>query len=282
MYKLSRIWLTTLAIIVSMSVIIAAIARPGATLLRRTDALGIAQMWVPADCFPISDPQPPAYPVCNTQGYWIDQFDVTNADFDAFVQSGGYRTIAYWSPDGLNWKQSNNITGPASRDDVGNDCNLVSSQSQQPRVCVNWYEAQAYANWRTQANHDGILYRLPTEAEWEYAAYGPLHWIYPWGNTFHSSKANTSEAGPSQTTAVGRYSTGGSWVGAQDMAGNVWQWTANWYDPDEFTYHQFRALRGGSWLLGESSARSTSRNWYAPAARNSQFGFRLVGIISPE
>jgi formylglycine-generating enzyme required for sulfatase activity len=67
---------------------------------------------------------------------------------------------------------------------------MLSSDPQQPRVCLKWYEAEAYANWRTQAASDGTVYRLPTEAEWEYAARGPQSLIYPWGNSFDSSRLN--------------------------------------------------------------------------------------------
>jgi hypothetical protein len=70
----------------------------------------------------------------------VSFFDVINAAFDAFVKAGGYTTRAYWSADGLNWKQSHNITEPDT------NCSEESSYPQQPRVCVSWYEAEAYAN----------------------------------------------------------------------------------------------------------------------------------------
>src|SRR5579862_3869960 len=164
----------------------------------RVDGLGVAQVWVPEGCFmmgsdPDKDPQTqveelPAHEVCLTKGYWIDQFEVTNAAFDAFVGADGYNIDTYWSVDGLKWKQSNNIMIP----DMG--CQKYSMDHLQPCVCVSWFEAEAYSIWRTQTNKDGLLYRLPTEAEWEYAARGPMNWLYPWGNVFDSNRANTIEA----------------------------------------------------------------------------------------
>ncbi len=292
---MSRLWVIALALVVVLGVIIASIAIPGTNLPRRVDALGIAQVWVPAGCFKMgSDPnndlgaqalpdEQPAHEVCLTHGYWIDQYDVTNAAFDAFVKAGGYTTDSYWSTDGLAWRQSTAITGPEM------DCSQYSSESQQPRVCVNWYEAQAYANWRTQADHDGIVYRLPTEAEWEYAARGPLDRIYPWGNVFDENKANTLVEGPQKTSPVGSYPLGKSWVGAQDMAGNVFQWVADWYD---FNYYQTapkndpsgpesgkdRVLRGGSWYYYQWGVRSEFRFSFYPEFQGNEFGFRVVGV----
>lgn len=262
--------------------------------LTRTDPLGISQVWVPAGCFKMgSDPtkdsqaqsdEEPAHDVCITKGYWLDVYDVTNAAFDAFVKVGGYTTDGYWSADGLKWKQSGSISGPNT------SCSQYSSDSQQPRVCVNWYEAEAYANWRTTTATDGTLYRLPTEAEWEYAARGPESPIYPWGNTFDKSKANTIEAGPGKTTTVGSYPAGASWVGAQDMVGNVFQWVADWSDANYYgnapkndptgpTSGQSRVLRGGSWDNNQRGARSAYRNDYDPGGQFSVVGFRVVGVV---
>jgi len=260
----------------------------------RTDAAGIAQVFVPNGCFMMgSDPakdsqarpdEQPQHKVCLTHDYWIDQYDVTNAAFDAFVKAGGYSTDAFWSSDGLAWKQSNKISGPDTT------CTQYSSEPQQPRVCVSWYEAEAYAKWRTQTAKDGTNYQLPTEAEWEYAARGPQSFIYPWGDGWDSSKANVENT-IGKTSLVNQYPAGKSWVGAYDMAGNVWQWTADWYDakynstpqsdPPGASSGQYRALRGGSWDAQQSSARSAYRPPFDPAGRNSVSGFRVVLVSRP-
>ena len=216
----------------------------------------------------------PQHQVCITKAYWLDEFDVTNAAFDAFVKAGGYTTNSLWSADGLSWKQVQHITGPKT------DCTQYSSQANQPRTCVSYYEAEAYAKWRTC--------RLPTEAEWEYAARGTDGRIYPWGDTFDQSKANTFENNIGKTTAVDAYPTGKSWVGAYDMAGNMSQWVADWYDaayysssakndPTGPTSGTSRVVRGGSWLSFQGLARAAKRDYFTPDRRDTfTIGFRAL------
>jgi formylglycine-generating enzyme required for sulfatase activity len=243
-------------------------------------SFGIQQVYVPAGCFmmgkdvtigsPDNPDEQPKHQVCITKSYWLDEFDVTNAAFDAFAKAGGYTNDNLWSKDGLNWKQSNNISGPGNKDYYNSDCSAVSSAPNQPRVCVAYYEAEAYARWRTC--------RLPTEAEWEYAARGPKDSIYPWGDIFdpidYENKANMDDR-IGKTTAVDAYPLGRSWVGAYDMLGNVYQWVADLYDPSYYTYRiqndptgptsgQFRVIRGTPWYNPKNvrihaSLRSASR-----------------------
>ncbi len=267
----------------------------------RTDPTGIKQVWVPAGCFAMgSDPkkdsygaqnknEQPQHQVCLTAGYWIDAFDVTNAAFDAFVQAGGYNTDAYWSTNGLAWRNKNSSTSTPS---PATDCTKYSSDAKQPRICVSWYEAEAYANWRTATAKDGLTYRLPSEAEWEYAARGSQSPIYPWVDAWDGKKANTYENRIGKTTAVDAYPNGKSWVGAYDMAGNVWQWMADCYDskfytgrpnPDNdpvnncnITDNTARALRGGSWLDTLYGARAAFRFSDLPFDHFNVVGFRLV------
>lgn len=222
--KLPRLWRIASALVLILGAIIAFIALPGFALPHRIDSHNIPQVWVPPGCFkmgvdPVKEPHVQgeallAHTVCLTHGYWIDQYDVTNAAFAAFVRSGGYTTDAYWSVDGLAWRHAKAHDLAQSGSSLGvtpASCCACSTDLQQPHNCVSYYEAQAYANWRTQTSQDGLLYRLPTEAEWEYAARGPLDWIYPWGNTFDPSKANTKAAGLGDVTTEGSYPTGASW-----------------------------------------------------------------------
>src|SRR5690606_34310947 len=92
------------------------------------------------------------------------------------------------------------------------------AQDDHPKVCITWYEAEAYASWRGG--------RLPTEAEWEFAARGADSLIYPWGNEWDTTLANVEES--EGLMPVGSYPDGVSWVGAQDMAGNAMEWVADW------------------------------------------------------
>ncbi len=238
--------------------------RPGAT---RVDPKGITQVWVPAGCFqmgsnPQTDPQArpneqPQHQVCISNGFWLDRYEVTNAAYQKFIADGGYTRRELWSDAGWQWKGSR--TQPKNIDGF--------TAPQQPRVGINWFEAEAYAKWRGG--------RLPTEAEWEYAARGPQGTIYPWGNTYELGRANVNETGiggqrRGVTLPVGSFPNGKSWVGAEDMAGNVWEWTASWYDaayyqqriktdPPGAARGELRVARGSSWYLDPANARSVTR-----------------------
>ncbi len=227
-----------------------------------------------------SDEQP-QHKVCITHGYWLDEYEVTNAAFNAFAEAGGYKTDSYWSVDGLAWKRQNAISGPYT------NCAEYLSQAQQPRICLNFYEAEAYAKWRGG--------RLPTEAEWEYAARGEKSLIYPWGNYYQNGRANIDESRDGgrylvKTTAVGSYPNGRSWVGAYDMAGNTSEWVADWYDggyyarkiqddPTGPASGIICILRGGSWFDYPDHARAAYRYTASPNKRLPFSGVRVVSGV---
>ncbi len=157
-----------------------------------------------------------------------------------------------------------------------------------PVVCVTWLNARDYAGWLTKVT--GRAWRLPTEAEWEKAA----RWdaaqqhsrIYPWGDTFDKTRANTRESGLMHTTPVGSYPNGASPYGAQDMAGNVWEWCSSLYKErypyDPATYEDgndrtnVRVLRGGSWDGNPQNSRAAYRIRDYPDVWNDDDGFRLA------
>ncbi len=121
----------------------------------------------------------------------------------------------------------------------------------------------AYAKWL--AERTGQPWRLPSEAEWEKAARGTDGQIYPWGDTFDASRANTDEGKKGGTTPVGSYPSGASPFGALDMAGNVWEWTNTVYKPypyvatdgrERLDSTENRVLRGGSWYFNLPGARA--------------------------
>jgi formylglycine-generating enzyme required for sulfatase activity len=258
-------------------------ALPGAA---RIDAEGIAQLWVPAGCFAMgSDPlrdtaagsdEQPQHDVCLTHSFWSDQNDVTNAAYQRFVNAGGYTLREYWSDEGWQWLQANHVTAP---DNTGG-----FTDPGQPRVGVSWYEAQAYARWRGG--------RLPTEAEWEYAARGPQAPIYPWGDSYQNSRANLDDrinGGQylGKTVPVGSFGGDQSWIGAYDMVGNIREWVADWYSGD---YYQQKVksdpqgpesgarhgVRGGSWRVNPDLARGAARSSDNPGSRSPDLGFRIV------
>ncbi len=262
----------------------------------RVDRRGVSQVWVPAGCFLMgSDPgqdanaqadEMPQHQVCITQGYWIDQYEVTNAAYQQFIGDGGYRNRAYWSADGWQWLTSKQFTAPQDFD--------FFNSPEQPRVGVSWYEAEAYARWRGG--------RLPTEAEWEYAARGPDSRLYPWGNAYQNGYANIDESDiggqkVGRSAAVGSYENGKSWINAYDLIGNVWEWVNDWYDANYYqqrikddppgpTTGTNRVLRGGSYFNDQLCARAACRRvrfrGRSPDSRDDAIGIRVVSSAASQ
>jgi formylglycine-generating enzyme required for sulfatase activity len=146
-----------------------------------------------------------------------------------------------------------------------------------PVVFVSWYQADAYCRWL-----DG---RLPTEAEWEKAARGTQGRAYPWGNRPSADKLNAGLRFEG-TRPVGSYPAGASPYGALDMAGNVWEWTADWYlayAGSEFQTNLFgekyKVVRGGSWNHPIQDARSFHRDIAHPARTLLVVGFRCAADL---
>lgn len=146
-----------------------------------------------------------------------------------------------------------------------------TGRGRHPVVGVTWFGAQAYCQWRS-SQESGVQYGLPTEDQWEKAARGCLGRRYPWGNTFEIKRCNTSEGGKTGTSSVGDYESGKSPYGCDDMAGNVWEWTASSYKEEGSTY----VLRGGSWFSDPVIARCATRFDFDPSSRYYDVGFRCV------
>jgi sulfatase modifying factor 1 len=169
------------------------------------------------------------------------------------------------------------------------DWNIPRGKENHPVVNVSWNDAAAYCQW--------VGGRLPTEAEWEKAASWDaakkIKRVYPWGDTFDASKCNSSEAGIGDTTPVGKYSPrGDSSFGVGDMAGNVWEWCADWFDENYYSdaVHpknsprenpqgpasgQYRVLRGGSFFNVSRLVRCAVRYSNDPDGINRGQGFRV-------
>jgi formylglycine-generating enzyme required for sulfatase activity len=119
--------------------------------------------------------------------------------------------------------------------------------------------------------------------EWEKAARGPEGNLFPWSNSFESGRANLKESGIRGTVAVGSFANGVSPYGVEDMAGNVWEWTADPFQAypnssyvDQFYGDNLRVTRGGGWFDEEAQARAINRSAAAPDAANDDLGFRCV------
>ena len=167
---------------------------------------------VEASRFDVEVPQREVY----LSGYLIDKCPVTIAEYKKFIESGGYKKRDYWSKAGWDYILQ---TKPLDGDDLNS---TMGGEDDCPVVNISWYEAEAFAKYAGK--------RLPTEAEWEKAARGTDGKVYPWGNEFDKTKLNCSEARIEKTTPVVKYTEGRSEYGCFDMAGNVWEWTADWFD----------------------------------------------------
>ncbi len=201
--------------------------------------------------------------------YWIDKFEVTNRDFRDFVIQHNYFIPVGWKENGyllkgdvLSYADLKTLRKLAENTfKLDMDVRQMEQEAlfeailkhqaefdNLPVTGVTWRQAQAYC----EANGK----RLPTEAEWEKAARGPLGLEFPWGNEWDESKLNigAGEGWPHNVAPVGSYPQGVSPYGVHDMAGNVMEWTADWYqaypgskyESDDFG-EKMRVVRGGGW-----------------------------------
>lgn len=202
----------------------------------------------------------------NLDRFYISRYAITNAQFQCFIDAGGYDDNPWWQdlkkpqPAESSWKQPN-----------------------RPRETVDWFEAVAFTRWLSAQLKVEIS--LPTEQQWEKAARSTDGRVYPWGNDFQWGFANvfdnsSREDNLLETTAVGLYPLGNSPYGVADMAGNVWEWCLNQFEkPDIVKIDSTGAnhvVRGGSWHNHPEDARSAFRYWINPVNRDLNVGFRVV------
>lgn len=198
--------------------------------------------------------------------FWMSRYPVTNVQFQAFVVAvDGYNNGLWWQdlkkPDTLHephWKESN-----------------------RPVESVGWYEAIAFCRWLS--NKMNLDIRLPTEGQWEKAASYPDDREYPWGNNFESDKANVNK-GLGETSTVGIYPNGQSYLGLMDMVGNVWEWCLNKWDEPQMVAADLSDSRnvvcGGSWYNSSVSGLRPPPLWLL-LDRYTDRGFRLLCCLCP-
>jgi len=203
-------------------------------------------------------------------GFWIDRTEVTNAQFSAFLNERGNRgegEVTWLDV----WDENCLI------ELVEGEYRPKSGYADHPVVEVSWYGARAYCEWA------GV--RLPTEAEWEYAARGPVEYIYPWGDDAPTCERAQWAKCLGGTVPVGSLPDGASWCGVLNMAGNVWEWVADWYgvypagqqtNPIGPSSGEYKVLRGGSWYSRPDLVRSANRYVHNPTLSLSDLGFRCA------
>ena len=226
-----------------------------------------------------------------TPSFVLSRTEVTIRQYEAFMRATGYRPAAgCWGlQEGamdvhqeLSWSDPGFLQGP-----------------DHPVVCVNWLDAQAYARWL--GIRTGEAYRLPTEAEWEYAARAGTQTAYTWGEdprvgcafanaadvsakrAFPEWKTFECDDGATHTAPAGSYAPNG--FGLFDMTGNVWEWVQDCYDPHGVETDGAdaqkqtcadRVIRGGSWNYGPDELRAANRDAHRPGTRGSGLGFRVA------
>jgi formylglycine-generating enzyme required for sulfatase activity len=194
--------------------------------------------------------------------FWLSRFEVTREQYARFMTETGRKAPALW-------------TNPR----LGKD-------PSQPVIGVNWEDARAFCVWCGG--------RLPTEAEWEFAARGPRGHRFPWGDedptparaVFHR------DIGFGGTMAVGSAPSGANRAGVLDLAGNVFEWCADWYDPAYYTRARpedpsgpekgtLRVVRGGSWISLPDAIHGAARAKFAPDSRSTLLGIRVARSEGP-
>jgi formylglycine-generating enzyme required for sulfatase activity len=230
------------------------------------------------------DDEKPVHHV-SVESFAMGRYPVTVGEFRSFVKATGYKTEAEKGDGAYVWKD-----GWKKLKDANWRNPYFSQTDNHPVVCVSWNDAVAYAEWLSKQT--GQAYRLPTEAEWEYAARGGTETDYWWGNEIGDNRANCYNSGSQwsnqSTSPVGSFKA--NQFDLFDTVGNVWEWCAdNWHKnckgaPTDGTVwkggdESLRVLRGGSWGINPDNCRTAFRNWYTSDGRFQDIGFRVAARL---
>ncbi|MGE0101641.1 MAG: SUMF1/EgtB/PvdO family nonheme iron enzyme [Blastocatellales bacterium] len=212
----------------------------------------------------------PAHDV-SVRSFYLDETEISNRQYAEFVAATGHPAPEHWGGN----------TPPANSENM-------------PVTHVAYQDAVDYCNWLTTSRNDGIIYRLPTEDEWEYAARGAnagkpggkLN-LYPWGDDWEPGRANTRDSRLEHPQNVDSNRTGASPFGVLNLSGNVYEWTAT-----DFTHYPggnqetprgkgyegtYQVVRGGSFDYPKEFAMTTTRVWARPTDKGPRLGFRCAG-----
>jgi formylglycine-generating enzyme required for sulfatase activity len=234
----------------------------------------MVMVYVPPGAFEMGsdegdDNEQPVHTV-RLDAFWIDRTEVTNQQFADFLNGEGTHTKG-----GATWLYLDDEDCPIEL--AGDEYQPKSGYADNPVVEVTWFGADAYCQWAGG--------RLPTEAEWEYAARGPDARQYPWGDSAPDCDRANYQGCAGGATGVGSHPAGASWCGAMHMAGNVWEWVADWFDGEYYSRSPpenpagpasgtDKVMRGGSWYIGPYYVRGAGRGGGGRGTANVGIGFR--------
>ena len=240
---------------------------------------------VPAGCFQMGNDEnlpeeQPVHEVCFDQPFWIDRTEVTVTQFTVFL-NGQPESIRNYDPWLNLWSVLGNIHVQLTQD--GSTWYPLNGEGQRPIENVTWFGAINYCAWREA--------RLPTEAEWEFAARGPSNYLFPWGDEFIRDNVVRFEG---RNPEVGSKPQGASWVGALDMSGSLFEWTSSLYLPYPFDASDGReasmeidsasnrVFRGSAWYHPEGmhdNVSATARFDAPPEYAAWYYGFRCARAL---
>lgn len=197
---------------------------------------------------------------------FFSRFEITNAQYLEFVHATGYDGSEH---------PSSKVTEPFLAQVVDGHC--PPDQLDHPVSNLNWHHAVAFCEWLSAES--GAVVRLPTDAEWEWAASGPEHRVYPWGDEWDPARCNWGDSsggdrfglwdGYRASAPVGSFPRGATPQGLEDMAGNIWEWTQEGH------------LRGGPWCLDPEMMRCDLVADEGVDQANDKFGFRILVEPAP-
>jgi formylglycine-generating enzyme required for sulfatase activity len=271
--------------------------------------LGLAMVWVKPGSFRMGSPDSEAGrfdnegPVHDVEldGFWLGKTEVTVGQFRKFVNATGWKTDAEKSGKsyglnsaGTSWEEQSGLSWRNAGFAQGDD---------HPVVHVSWNDGKGFCDWLSGSA--GKSYRLPSEAQWEFACRGGSTGAYAWGSDADSGKgwlngadANLKRKYPNwpfgefgfddgyvYTSPVGSFRVNG--FGLHDMHGNVWEWCSDWYgsyssgsvrNPTGPSEGSDRVSRGGGWYFNPRLCRSANRDWSTPGDSNDFLGFRVLAV----
>ncbi|MDQ6850888.1 MAG: ergothioneine biosynthesis protein EgtB [Actinomycetota bacterium] len=233
------------------------------------------------------DNERPAHTV-DVASFWIGRAPVSNAQWAEFIDAGGYNEPRWWSTRGWAHRVEADLARPKFWTASGTRLRFGVEEEvppNEPVQHVSYFEAEAFAAWSGA--------RLPTEIEWEKACvWDPAagrRRVWPWGTTEPSQALTNLDGGALRPAPIGAYPASASAYGAEQMIGDVWEWTSSDFHPwpgfqpmiyrtysEPFFGGDYKVLRGGSWAVASSTIRPSFRNWDHPIRRQIFTGLRLA------